>query len=1022
MKKLFLLAIITIITYSISFSQGTIRGKITDNNGESLIGVTIYLKANHGIGTTTDLDGTYSLKINDSIAQTLVVSYISYKTIEQVVNPAKGQVLIKNFTLIPSSQEIKVAEVSAKAVKAKDYYLESIKKKSATTIDYVSSETMKKTGDANVTTAIARVSGVSTNNGGFITVRGIGDRYVKTSINGLRIPTLDPFTNNIKLDIFPASLVDNIMITKTASPDLAGDWAGAYISVETKDYPEQLAINVETKFGYNNQSTLTTVLSSQRSSTDWMGYDNNLRGHNHSDFNPATINPNPYQEFVALGLESYYNSIGVNETTPWNETYYKLGLVQLGLLGIAQINDQEAYTTAKSAYENGTYKGQAFNTLNANAANSGQSFANNWNTQTRETPLNFTQSLSIGNQVQLFKRPLGFMVGFRYGMSNLYDPNSTANRAGVVGDANGNLIPSVTSAVNQQVAVETNGWSGLINLAYKLNPNNSFSVLFMPNLTGTNRARNAIDDRDISNNVITKSQYYEERKQLIYQYKSSHYIPSIKLRTELDASYTNGKSEAPDFKNLQYSKDPVSNTYQIGATTLEGIHRYYRYLSDDLFDSHVSFEFPLSAKPDLIRKLKFGGAYQSNNKTNDQYDYIVNSGAVVYPLHNDDLDAYFDLSHFGISNYTDANGHNFNTMDFYYSESASAANHTFGTSKIIAGFVMADYSITTKLRFAGGLRIEKADILTDVVKFDSLGLPYNDPRRAYDSGLPVANPGKLNETSYLPGINAIYKLKDNEQSQINLRANYSQSVARPSIRELSDVATFDYEFRSFVYGNSDLKMVHINNYDLRLESYFKSGDNVSVSLFYKAFKNHIELVKSNGYSWQNVDKSHVAGIELEGKKVLTKNFDLNANVTLANSETKFVRTRLEISSGIKNYIPVDTLTRTMYGQAPYVVNGILSYHADSIGLTLTLSYNIQGKRLVIASDNKEVPDIYEQPRNLLDFKVSKNLGRHFIVSLTIRDVLNTSIVRSYNYTDGTNLDYDKYSFGTNYELGVIYKL
>ncbi|HOO09492.1 MAG TPA: TonB-dependent receptor plug domain-containing protein, partial [Cyclobacteriaceae bacterium] len=78
------------------------------------------------------------------------------------------------------------------------------------------SELIKKTGDANVTAAIARVSGVSTN-GSFITVRGIGDRYIKTMINGMRIPTLDPFTNNIKLDIFPSSLVDNIIITKTAS-------------------------------------------------------------------------------------------------------------------------------------------------------------------------------------------------------------------------------------------------------------------------------------------------------------------------------------------------------------------------------------------------------------------------------------------------------------------------------------------------------------------------------------------------------------------------------------------------------------------------------------------------------------------------------------------------------------------------------------------------------------------------------------------------------------------------------------
>ncbi|MBK7042178.1 MAG: TonB-dependent receptor plug domain-containing protein [Bacteroidetes bacterium] len=121
---------------------------------------------------------------------------------------------------------------------------------------------MKKIGDTNVTTAVSRVSGVSTN-GSFITVRGIGDRYVLTAINGSQIPTLDPFTNNIKLDIIPSSLVDNVIISKTASPDLPGDWTGAYISVETKDYPEKMSLNIETTVGYNQNSSFRDILANQ---------------------------------------------------------------------------------------------------------------------------------------------------------------------------------------------------------------------------------------------------------------------------------------------------------------------------------------------------------------------------------------------------------------------------------------------------------------------------------------------------------------------------------------------------------------------------------------------------------------------------------------------------------------------------------------------------------------------------------------------------------------------------------------
>src|ERR1700756_651884 len=290
MKKSLLTALISLISFSFCFGQGTVRGKITDNTGEALIGATVVLKNKPTSGVMADLDGNYSIKITDTTEQTVVISYVSYKSQEFVVHPIKGEVIIKDLVLISASTLDEVVVVT-KATKANNYYMENIKMKSSSTMDYISQETMKKTGDVNVVNAVARVSGVSaSSNAGFITVRGIGDRYVKTTLNGLRIPTLDPFTNNIRLDLFPASLVDNIIITKTASPDLPGDWAGAYLSVETKDYPDQLSINEESTFGYNNQTTFRNVISSQRSSTDWMGYDNGFREHNQNNFVLPVIN------------------------------------------------------------------------------------------------------------------------------------------------------------------------------------------------------------------------------------------------------------------------------------------------------------------------------------------------------------------------------------------------------------------------------------------------------------------------------------------------------------------------------------------------------------------------------------------------------------------------------------------------------------------------------------------------------------------------------------------------------------
>ncbi len=88
--------------------------------------------------------------------------------------------------------------------------MEKIKQNSPTSIDYISSETARKAGDSRVSDAVRKVPGVSTV-GSFVSVRGLADRYIKTTVNGSRIPTLDPFTNNFRLDIFPVGLIDNLI-------------------------------------------------------------------------------------------------------------------------------------------------------------------------------------------------------------------------------------------------------------------------------------------------------------------------------------------------------------------------------------------------------------------------------------------------------------------------------------------------------------------------------------------------------------------------------------------------------------------------------------------------------------------------------------------------------------------------------------------------------------------------------------------------------------------------------------------
>jgi hypothetical protein len=1019
MKRILFYTLLFIASISFSFSQGTLTGRVTDNNGELLIGVKLLAVEDFTITTRTDLDGKYTLKFPNDKVYTIKVLMIGYDTIITKIDVKKSEVITKDFTLteFKKVKEIKELSVVGKRNKANDYYMEKIKLNSATSIDYISSETMKKTGDANVTAAITRVSGVSSN-GGLITVRGIGDRYVKTTLNGSRIPTLDPLTNNIKLEIFPTSLIDNIVITKTASPELPGDWAGAYISVETKDYPDKLNLNIETQIGYNAQNTFKDYITSDKSETDWLGFDNGFREHNTGNLTMPNLAPTSYQEMVALGLGSYFNQIGVNgwtDGTSNSNLYFRMGLVQLGLLSASQINDNASYQNALQLY-NSNYKNEAFEKLNPNGTSYNNGFNNNWATKLRKAPMNFSNSFSIGDQKLLFGKKFGYFVGFKYGSSIRYDSQGVSQR---VGDESLNYSLEIQDSA--LISRETNSWSAICNLALKLNDNNKLSFLFMPNFTGNNdvskyetQKLNNVEDINVTQNI-----FYEQRQQLIYQLASQNYIPSLKMKLDFNASYTAGKSVAPDFKATEYLyilQNGAIQGYQFSPTAGDGIRRFDRYLTENILDSRIIAELPLSStKNKFLRKLKFGAATQYNYKKTDNDEYRVMNGNNLsqVQLTNNDINSYLSPDKFIINN---------GILDYSYQPFDFLRNHSFGYSNVIAGFAMTDFELNKAIRFSGGFRIEHTNIFTDVDYFHKMGYERNDIRRENLGGFAFVNAASISETDFLPSANIIYKIFLKKSFDSKLRFNFSKTLARPSLRELNDAAIFDNEFRTLIYGNSDLKIVDIYNYDFRSETYFKNGDNVSFSLFYKDLKNHIEMgFGSAGITWDNIENSSVKGLEIEGRKKLGKYFDIRANVTLVNSISEFVRRDFQVVDGIKVYTIVDTVYRTMFGQAPYLVNSIFSYVNDTIGLTATVSYNIQGPRLVIAGSIKGRPDVYEISRNMIDVKISKRLSKHFTANLTIRDILNTPVKRSYKLPSGW-VDYDSFRYGVNFVLGISYKL
>jgi outer membrane receptor protein involved in Fe transport len=146
---------------------------------------------------------------------------------------------------------------------------------------------------------------------------------------------------------------------------------------------------------------------------------------------------------------------------------------------------------------------------------------------------------------------------------------------------------------------------------------------------------------------------------------------------------------------------------------------------------------------------------------------------------------------------------------------------------------------------------------------------------------------------------------------------------------------------------------------------------------------------------------------MEGKKAFLKYFEFRANVTLVKSQTTLylTTTKPEI--------------RPLFGQAPYVVNGLLAYTSGKGGITAALSYNLQGPRLVLATRSQNTPDIYELPMHLMDFKISKSLGEHFSLGLKVRNILNSTYRKSYDFNDFKDY-YEHRNYGTDFNISVSY--
>jgi TonB-dependent receptor len=276
-KNIYSLLLFFFLCIGFTYAQtGKIAGNLIDGEFVEPLAFGNILVKGTTTGTTSDFDGKFELELEPG-TYILVFSFVGYNTqeISEVIITA-GNVTNLDVTLETNSLDTIILTTSVK--RNTENSVLNLQKKSVVVLDGLSAQAIKSTGASNLASAVKSVPGVSIEGGKYVYVRGLGDRYTKSILNGIDIPGLDPDRNTIQMDLFPTNILDNVIILKSASAEYPADFTGGIVDIVTKDFPTKPEYTISLGTGYNTDMHFNdNYLTYTGSDTDFLGFDDGTR-------------------------------------------------------------------------------------------------------------------------------------------------------------------------------------------------------------------------------------------------------------------------------------------------------------------------------------------------------------------------------------------------------------------------------------------------------------------------------------------------------------------------------------------------------------------------------------------------------------------------------------------------------------------------------------------------------------------------------------------------------------------------
>jgi len=966
MTKGLLLLAITFFTGFTTFSQGVVKGKVTEAKTGDPIPFAKIKVIGVNNGAITDFEGLYQIKVN----QKEVVLLFSMKTDlyedqEKSITVSNNEVVSLDVQLVKSSEFQEIKELVVRHVKTEGAISvaadDKRRREAQGASDGMTKEQMQNTGASTAVDAVQMVPGLAIEDGKSVYVRGLGDRYTKTILNGMEIPGLDPDRNSVQMDIFPANIIDNITVYKTFTPNLMGDFTGGLVDITTKDFPSTENLSVKASLGYNTAATFNkNYISYKGGKLDFLGFDDGTR------------------KLPIRTTDKFVDPV-LNDPSLTRQT---------------------------------------------------SSFSNIMSTEKSKNFLNQNYSISYGNKFskELKSKPkldYGYNVVLNYKNTHNFFEDVQFNEFRKEADLSINQLYQDRTS-RGELAQNNVMWTALIGQAVKWKKNKiAFTVMRTQN--GQSSSSNLTQENNESNpaTLVKQSLQYTERSVSTANLNGRHFLGK-KSKWKLDWKLTPTYSTIsdPDIRSTVLEKIGEGDTaqYLLSQSVGAEIRRTFRDLKEYNLSGRFDLSYSFKVWDSLSSKLQFGALNTYKNRSFEVYDYIFNvynpSGYTVNP------DWYFQEENIWTSDRgtgTYGKGEQQKANSFLASQNITAG-YIMNELPISKAF-KATYGVRvehatnnyTGENNLGSVKYVNERVLDELSILPSINLVYKIEKEATEDKFARYTNirGAYSETVARPSFKekSISQIYDPIQGR---RYNGNIDLQQTSIKN----ADLRYEY---FYGRTELISAsvfykHFIN-PIELVANVAAPNevqpvNAGMADVYGA---ELEFRKALGFK----TKPHLSLIAGANFTYVVSKIDMNKVKTIVGG-TEYTEKEIREMNAREGEVISDF--RPMFGQSPYIFNGFLTFKNDSLGLIINASYNVQGKKLAVVGVGS-LPDVYEQPFHSLNMKISKTMGNNsnWTVSVSAKNLLKSARRKYYESYNTDSKVYELFNQGRIFQASIAYR-